>query len=223
MAAPYPASLFGGEVLLDAGIDQNGTLFDVKVLHGDQPFLKQALDAVRTWTFVPQKNGGLESKARIAIAFQFPQPYAPPRRSTVHHFDRESAATAMKIAARSDASNDSSAFVLTSHEPNYPATSNADGSVVLYESIDREGHIESMRALSGAEPLRSAAIAAAAEWQFSPATHDGNPIDSQAIVVFTFRQPLNGAPAAPHCAMQMCGDKACLTCNPPADSSQTKN
>src|SRR6185312_3809088 len=98
VAAPYPASLFGGEVLLDAAIDRNGTLSDVKVLHGDQPFLKQALDAVRTWTFVPQSNSERGSETRIPIAFQFPQPYAPPRRPTVHHFDQVTPASAVKIS-----------------------------------------------------------------------------------------------------------------------------
>ncbi|HKQ85704.1 MAG TPA: energy transducer TonB, partial [Candidatus Acidoferrales bacterium] len=223
VAAPYPVSLFGGEVLLDAAVDRNGTLSDVKVVHGDQPFLKQALDAARTWTFVPESKGGRTNEARIAIAFQFPQPYAPPRQPTVHHFDREAAPSSVKISVRSDASNDSSAFVLTSREPNYPAASNADGSVILYEPVDRDGHIHDVRALSGAEPLRSAAIAAANEWQFSPATHDGNAIDSAAIVVVTFRQPLNGAPVGPRCAIKMCGDKACLACNPTPDSTQKKN
>ncbi|MGH9573789.1 MAG: TonB family protein [Candidatus Acidiferrales bacterium] len=223
VAAPYPPSLFGGEVLLDAAIDRNGTLSDVKVLHGDQPFLKQALDAVRTWTFVPQTQSDRANEARIAIAFQFPQPYAPPRRPTVHHFDRETMATAVKISTRSETPVDSSASVMTSFEPNYPPATNAGGSVILYESIDREGRIHEVRALSGTEPLRSAAIFAANEWQFSPAIHDGHATDSEAILVITFRQPLNGAPAAPHCAMQMCGEKACLACIPPADSIEKKN
>ena len=223
VAAPYPASLFGGEVLLDAAIDRNGTLSDVKVLHGDQPFLKQALDAVRTWTFVPQSKSERGSETRIPIAFQFPQPYAPPRRPTVHHFDQVTPASAVKISARSETAGDSSAYVVTSYEPKYPAASNADGSVILYESIDREGHIDGVRALSGAEPLRSAAISAAKEWEFFPATHDGHAIDSDAILVVTFHQPLNGAPAGPRCAMQMCGEKACLACNPPTDLTEKKN
>ncbi len=223
VAAPYPAALFGGEVLLDAAIDRNGTLSDVKVLHGDQPFLKQTLDAVRTWTFVPPTQAERADGTRIAIAFQFSQPYAPPRQPTVQHFDQESAPSAVRIVARKDATHDSAAFVLTSHEPNYPAASNADGSVILYESIDRDGNIRDVRALSGAEPLRSAAIAAAKEWQFAPAKRDGNAVDSAAIVVVTFRQPLNGAPAGPRCAMQMCGERACLACNPPADSTPKKN
>src|SRR5690348_4664329 len=121
VAAPYPASLFGGEVLLDAAIDRNGTLSDVKVLHGDQPFLKQALDAVRTWTFVPQSKSERGSETRIPIAFQFPQPYAPPRRPTVHHFDQVTPASAVKISARSETAGDSSAYVVTSYEPKYPA------------------------------------------------------------------------------------------------------
>lgn len=222
VGAPYPASLFGGEVLLDATVESNGTLSSVQVLHGDEPFVKQALDAVRTWTFVPSPKR--QAATRIAIAFQFPQPYVPPRKPTVQHFTlgNDAAADAGSVLALQSATNEAAPSVLTSYEPNYPVASNAEGSVILYESIGRDGQIADVRALSGDEPLRSAAITAAREWQFAPAKRDGTAIDAAAIVVVTFRQPLNGAPAAPRCAMQMCGEKACLTCNPP-DSTQKGN
>jgi outer membrane biosynthesis protein TonB len=222
VAAPYPASLFGGEVLLDAAVNRNGTLSDVKVISGEQPFVKQALDAARTWTFVPQSSEHA-GETRIAIAFQFPQPYVPPRRPTVQHFDPDSSGSTLERAAQDRSRNDASAFVLTSYEPDYPAASNADGSVILYESIDRDGHITSVRALTGAEPLRSAALAAANEWQFAPAKRNGNAVDSAAIVVVTFRQPLSGVPAAARCAMKMCGEKACVVCAAADDATQKKN
>lgn len=218
--APYPASLFGGEVLLDAAVNRNGTLSDVKVVSGEQPFLKQALDAASTWTFVPQSSDTNAVETRIAIAFQFPQPYVPPRRPTVQHFGQDSSGAAAKSAEQGRAS--ASALVLTSYEPDYPAASNADGSVILYESIDRDGHVTGVRALTGTEPLRSAALAAANEWQFAPAKRKGSTIDSAAIIVVTFRQPLSGGPSAPRCAMKMCADKACMVCTPAETLSQKK-
>lgn len=227
VAAPYPASLFGGEVVLDAEVNRNGTLSDVKVVSGQQPFLKQALDAARTWTFIPSNSVEHTAETRIAIAFQFPQPYVPPRRPTVQHFGQDSSMSsggnAASRAASGDASGDASAFVLTSYEPDYPVASNADGSVILYETIDHDGHIASVRALTGAEPLRSAVLAAANEWQFAPAKRNGNAIDSAAIVVVTFRQPLSSAPVAPRCAMKMCDEKACIVCDPAENATQKKN
>lgn len=223
VAAPYPASLFGGEVLLDAAVNRNGTLSDVKVVSGQQPFLQQALDAARTWTFVPRPSDEHASETRVAIAFQFPQPYVPPRRPTVQHFDRDDSIGATGSSAQDGSPNDASAFVLTSYEPDYPVASNADGSVILYESIDRDGHITNLRALTGAEPLRSAALAAANQWQFAPAKRNGTAVNSAAIVVVTFRQPLSGAPATPRCAMTMCGEKACVVCPSADKGTQKKN
>jgi len=53
---PYPPqSLFGGEVLLDALVGRNGMLSDIKIDHGEQPFLEKALAATRTWTFIPAR------------------------------------------------------------------------------------------------------------------------------------------------------------------------
>ncbi|HEY6465358.1 MAG TPA: energy transducer TonB [Candidatus Acidoferrales bacterium] len=222
VAAPYPVSLFGGEVLLDAAVNRDGTLSDVKVVSGEQPFLKQALDAARTWTFVPRLGDEHAGQTRIAIAFQFPQPYAPPRRPTVQHFERDSSGSA-RNRSTDPGTGDASAFVLTSYEPDYPVASNADGSVILYESIDRDGHLTNTRALAGAEPLRSAALAAANEWQFAPAKRSGSAVDSAAIVVVTFRQPLSGVPAAPRCAMKMCGEKACVVCDQTENATQKKN
>jgi hypothetical protein len=222
VAAPYPASLFGGEILLDAAVNRDGTLADVKVVSGQQPFLKQALDAARTWTFVPRGEQHV-GETRIAIAFQFPQPYVPPRRPTVQHFDRDASSGRMTASSQDGTPSDASAFVLTSYEPDYPVASNADGSVILYESIDHEGRITRVRALTGSEPLRSAALAAANEWQFAPAKRNGNAVDSAAIVVITFRQPLSGAPAAPRCAMTMCGEKPCVVCPSADNGTQKKN
>ncbi len=177
---PYPQSLFGGEVVLDALVGRTGTLSDVKVAHGDEPFLDKALAAVRTWTFVPPHSGGSSAEPRIAIAFQFVQPYVPPRSSTVRRYDVTSPS----------ATQDDAPIPLSSVEPEYPATSGAEGSVILYESIDREGRIASVQVVQDLAPLTESALAAAKKWSFAPARHSGAAIGSAAIVVFTFRHPL---------------------------------
>jgi len=176
----YPQSLFGGEVVLDALVRRTGTLSDIKVARGDEPFLDKALAAVRTWTFAPPHSDGSPAEPRIAIVFRFVQPYVPPRSSVVHHYDVNSPS----------ATHDSSAVPLTTVEPLYPATGGAKGSVILYESIDREGRIASVQVVQGLDSLSASALAAAKEWSFAPARHSGSAIESAAIVVFTFRHPL---------------------------------
>ncbi len=183
--APYPPSLFGGEVVLDALVGRAGTPLDIGVVHGDQPFLDKALAAVRTWTFRPARVAGRASEARISVTFQFAQPYVPPRSPTVHDYDQDSRSATQDVAARP----------IRTVEPKYPATSSAGGSVILYESIDREGSVAAVEVVAGLEPLTAAALAAAQQWRFAPARQAGASVDSAAIVVFTFRQPLQTGPA----------------------------
>jgi TonB family protein len=179
--APYPSqSLFGGEVVLDALVSRTGIPSDVKVVDGDQPFLEKAVDAVQTWTFLPGRAQGHVVEARIAIVFQFPQPYVPPRASTIHTYNQNSTA----------AVPDSAALPLTTVEPKYPAASTAEGSVILYESVDPQGHVHSIQIVRALEPLTAATVAAANQWQFAPAKRSGAAIDSAAVVVVTFRRPL---------------------------------
>jgi outer membrane biosynthesis protein TonB len=179
--APYPSqSLFGGEVVLDALVGRSGMTSEVKVISGNEPLLTKALAAVRTWTFLPARSSGHLVEARIAIAFEFPQPYVPPRSSTVHHYDEDSWAAAQ----------DSAALPLTTVEPKYPSAFSTEGSVILYESIDHQGHVRSVQTLRGVEPLTAATVAAANQWRFTPAKRSGTAVDSAAIVVVTFRRPL---------------------------------
>ena len=180
VAPPYPQSLFGGEVVLDALVGRTGLLSDVKVVHGYEPFLDKALAAVRTWTFLPARSAGRAAEARISIAFQFAQPYVPPRSPTEHHYDEDSQSIMHDGAARP----------LMTVEPAYPAAGNAEGSVILYESLDVEGRPSSIKVVSGLEPLTAAALTAAHEWRLAPAMQSGTAIDSIAIFVFTFRHPL---------------------------------
>jgi len=180
IAAPYPQSLFGGEVMLDAVLGRNGTLSDIRVVRGADPFLRATLDAVRTWTFFPARASGQPVDARIAIAFEFVEPYIPPREATVHRYAEDSRPSRQ----------DGAAFALTTVEPQYPSGKDAEGSVILYEEIDREGQTASVQTVAGAEPLTSAVMQTAKEWQFVPAIQRGTAVESAAVLVVSFRHAL---------------------------------
>jgi len=177
--AAYPSqSFFGGEVLLDAQVGRDGTASDVRVLNGEPLFVDKALAAVSTWMFRAAQSEGQARDTRIAIAFEFPQPYVPPRASTVHHFDF------------ADALNGSAAVPVTTVEPGYPYPSNAEGSVILYGTVSADGRLGGIKVVRGLEPLTDAAISAARQWQFAPAKRSGAPVPSAAVIVVTYRRPL---------------------------------
>ena len=188
--AAYPSqSLFGGEVMLDSLVDSSGKLTDIKVVRGESPFLEKALVAVRTWTFLPARHDGRVVETRIGIAFQFPQPYVPPRTATVHNYDDASAASVEKSSV------DRAALPLVTVEPGYPSDADAHGGVILSAGIGDQGQLDSVKVLRALEPLTPAAVAALRQWRFAPAKHAGANVSSSSIVVFTFARPAIAAHA----------------------------
>jgi Trypsin-like peptidase domain/Gram-negative bacterial TonB protein C-terminal len=179
--ATYPSqSFFGAEVLLDALVDSAGTLSDVRVVQGEGQFLENALAAVRTWTFIIPHSAGQQT-GRVAIIFDFPQPYIPPRTATEHHYDK----------LRSAELKDTAPFPLITDEPAYPEEATAKaGSVLIYAQVDRTGQLGSTQVVRGVGPLVRVTLAALRNWKFMPASQHGTAIDSAAIIVVTFRQPL---------------------------------
>jgi outer membrane biosynthesis protein TonB len=181
----YPSqSLFGGEVVLDALVDSGGRLVDIKVVRGESPFLEKALVAARTWTFFPARSDGRVVETRIGIAFQFPQPYVPPRTAIVHNYEDPSAHSAGNNSA------ERGAIPVVTVEPEYPPGADSHGSVILYAGVGEQGQLDPVKVLRGLEPLTPAAIAALRQWRFAPGRHAGANIVSPAIVVFTFPRPV---------------------------------
>jgi TonB family protein len=179
VSTPYPPqALFGGEVVLDVGVDASGKLSDLTVVSGQSPFLGPVLDAVRTWTFEPARVNGMPSEGRLSIVFQFPQSYVPPLTSQERSFQ-----------APSRDSSDRAALPLYTREPNYPPRSVSDGNVAIYATIDELGQVKETRVLRDVEPLTDSTLAALSLWRFAPAMQGGQNVESGAVVVVTFRRP----------------------------------
>lgn len=178
--ASFPSdSFFGGEVLIDALVTQFGTVSDVRIVHGEDPFLRKALDAIHTWMFLPGCSEGHPSEGHIFVSFEFPQPYVPPRSAIEHDYDDTT----------SISHGNTGLVPVHTVEPTYPDKSGRGGSVILYGSVDAAGQLTTTQVLLGSEPLRVATIAALRRWKFASVEAEGRTIDSSAIVAVTFRQP----------------------------------
>lgn len=179
VATPYPPqALYGGEVVLDALIDSSGKLSDVRVVTGDSPFLDTVLSAVHTWSFLPARMDGRAVEARIGIVFQFPQSFLPQVTSRERKYEEPLADSA-----------DRGALPVVTVEPDYPTNSFTEGSVVLSELVDSQGHIISSSILCDVESLTAPTVAALHRWQFVPGKQAGARTDSAVVVVVTFRRP----------------------------------
>ena len=179
VATPYPPqAVYGGDVMLDALIDSDGKVTDLRVATGESPFLETVLSAVRTWTFSPARMDGRVVDARIGIVFQFPTSFLFHLGSGEHNYDEPLAN-----------SKDRGPLPVLTVEPDYPVNSITEGSVVLYELVDSQGQVSSTSILSGVESLTASTEAAVSKWQFAPGKQAGAETDSAVVVVVTFRRP----------------------------------
>ncbi|MGB9431245.1 MAG: TonB family protein [Candidatus Acidiferrum sp.] len=173
VAAPFPSqALQGGEVMLDALVDRNGQLADIKIVQGTQPFLEEVLSAVRTWSFLPARRNGAASESRIGIVFQFAHPAVLPGSSSMHQYEEPPA----------DA-QDRAALPMVTTAPQSSTASGTETSVMLSVDINDQGEIGTISVLRDAESLGSSIAGAVRQWQFAPGKRAGANCDSTLIIV----------------------------------------
>jgi TonB family protein len=178
VAAPFPSqSLSGGEVLLDALVNTSGKLEDIKVVKGESPFREKALSAMRTWTFLAARADGNAVEARIGITFQFPQTYLASAAKRARDYDEPLPNSA-----------DRGPQPVATVEPGSLPNSAGEGSVILFDVVDKQGQITSTTEVYGLESLATPAEAAARQWRFAPGKHAGTDTESAAVAVFIFRR-----------------------------------
>jgi TonB family protein len=176
--APYPPqSLFGGEVILDALVDSDGKLTDAKVLRADSPFLDKAQSAVQTWSFRPARIEGQAVDERIAVAFEFTEPFLPSPKRRSHTYPEPPDA------------DDRAPVPVYTVEPEYPVNAVAEGSVVVLGVINAQGHLTSTKVIRADGPLVAPTTAAMQQWRFTPGIRAGKNTESAVIVVAAFRRP----------------------------------
>jgi TonB family protein len=177
----YPSqAIFGGEVVLDSLIDNQGRVMQMRVVRGTSPFLEEVLSAVQTWSFYPATLDGQPVAARIGITFQFSRPDALARKQPPHTFDKPSTVWA-----------DRGALPIFTVEPRSSAVTEGEGGVILYDVVAADGHLSSVKVLGESQSNASASVAALQQWRFIPGRRDGANSDSAGLVVMAIRRDAN--------------------------------
>jgi protein TonB len=74
-APVYPAAAkqlkITGKVVVEAIVDDAGTVGEVRPLTGNAMLTKSAVDAVRRWKFNPFQEGGKAASAVVTLSFDF--------------------------------------------------------------------------------------------------------------------------------------------------------
>lgn len=73
--------------------------------------------------------------------------------------------------------------------PEYPSMAreaHVQGTVVLQAQISKDGHIEKLKALSGPEMLKNAALEAVRQWRYKPYYLNGQPVEVDTVISVNF-------------------------------------
>lgn len=79
----------------------------------------------------------------------------------------------------------------------YPDGANADASIVLTLTVERDGTVSAVTAHPTTEPFASQAVSQALKWRFEPAMRDGAPVRVRIRVVVEFHPPPPASAEAP--------------------------
>jgi len=63
--------------------------------------------------------------------------------------------------------------------------------VALEATVNKAGKASSSKVLRDIPPFTAMAIRAVEDWRFIPAALDGKPLESQVVLAFSFRIPVN--------------------------------
>jgi TonB family protein len=178
IAASFPAqALQGGEVVLDARVDRDGQLADIKVVEGSPPFVEKVLGAVRTWSFEPVPEGSNGPPRHVGIVFQYASPGAQPGNPKARRYDLPRAGA-----------NERAALPTLTKEPEVWVSSHADGSLILAAQIDEHGALADTQVLQDREALAPTALKIIRTWEFVPGQQGGTNCASSLIIVIVPRQ-----------------------------------
>jgi protein TonB len=81
------------------------------------------------------------------------------------------------------------AQILTQTSPEYPLAARqarVQGSVVVSAVVGADGHIKSVKPMSGPPLLQNPAAAAVKQWVYKPATLNGIPVESETRIELNF-------------------------------------
>ena len=177
----------GGEAIVELSIDTAGRVEKVTPIRTTPPFTEMLIDSVRGWKFEPatddplgpdgkrQGRRSVQSKVLVAALYRAPTLLTP--------------TLGERPATVASASRDVP-FPANTSEPQFPTRSLFAGVVMIEARISSSGAV-TPRVLSSASPMDSAAMQAAQQWRFFPATVKDE-ADTYAYLIFGFPQPVTG-------------------------------
>jgi len=201
-----------GQVTVRITVNTNGEVETADVVSGEPILRDAALEAVRKWKFQPYIHNGhaVNVTTTLPVDFVFADKvtdytekdkgaklghysFIPPSPDSAKGEPSSSANTDNTAKTVRIGQAVSEGLLLHSVRPVYPPiarNSGVQGTVVLQAVIGKDGRIERLRALSGPDSLRQAAIDAVQQWRYKPYLLNNEPVevDTQITVNFQLRR-----------------------------------
>jgi Gram-negative bacterial TonB protein C-terminal len=172
----YPPGAVAGGTVVAALHVMAGSVTQVEILAGEEPFTTSARDALRGWRFEPRRDA---ERIPVVLNFRNPNLFALSPKG-------QDPTTLRKSYGPSD-------VALPWHvvEPVYPANVLGQGSVILRLEIDDSGNVSDVNGVKSAGGLTDPCAKAVRAWKFAPARdQSGRQARSQAFAVCVFRHPV---------------------------------
>ncbi len=171
-----PLAPDGGLVGLELRVASSGIVEEAIVIDDSPPFTEEMRKAVRLWRFEPASLEGKRVEARVAVVGLFRAPTlfggAPPK------------------PKRARSPSTEVPYPASTATPAYPPQALSPGVVMIEVEVDEKGVVADLELLDQSEGFGAAAAEAARSFRFQPATRDGRPLRSYAVLVFGFPQPV---------------------------------
>jgi TonB family protein len=171
-AAPWYAQA-GGIAACDVTLDERGRVAGVDLVQDVPPYGAQLREAVRSWSFEPARENGRAVGARVLVLGFF----RPPTLSIQ---------TPENPRYKNTTAPEEIPWPTSVAVPPYPANVVGSGKVVVVADVSDQGAVASAEVFAPGAAFDSAALDAARQWVFRPASRAGRPVASRAFLVFSF-------------------------------------
>jgi TonB family protein len=168
----YPLNAVRGGTVVAVLESVNGSVADVRILWGEEPFLSSSRSALEKWRFdSKEKNPVL-----AVVQFRHPELFFP---------------NTNKVAVPPRPSPDGLPYPTGIVQPDYPSPVQNGGSVVLQAEISDRGEVTDPRVIRPLGSFTDTALEALKQWTFRPARNSaGEPVPSRVYAVMVFRVPV---------------------------------
>ena len=187
---PAPTIAGGGEVLIEAIVDQTGKAGRPIVLRGTPPYTQMVLDAMALWRFEPAHTVTPDgTKTVVDMPIAIAAIYRPPvlmNTPTIGEPARDWSKPSTDLA-----------YPLSLDMPNYPPQARDGGVVLLEVALDETGVVKETRGVASTGGFESTAREALAKWRFRGGAYRARPVSTTAYVLFGFRAPVVSSPGQP--------------------------